>query len=64
MDYKGFQLQVSRTPEGKSTSLRNTQSVSSFFQLFQYKLGATLYIAIHSIKKSKFKQITKTLHEL
>ena len=31
-----------RTPEGNSTSLRNTQSVSSFFESFQYKLGATL----------------------
>ena len=31
MEYMGFQLQVSRTPEGDSSSLRNTQSVSNFF---------------------------------
>ena len=59
MEYMGFQLQVARTPEGNSTSLLNTQSVSIFFSnRFQYKLGDTLYIAIHSIKKSKFEQIT------
>ena len=54
MEYMGFQLQVARTPEGNSTSLLNTQSVSIFFfESFQYKLGDTLYIAIHSIKKIK-----------
>ena len=59
MEYMGFQLQVARTPEGNSTSLLNTQSVSIFFfESFRYKLGDTLYIAIHSIKKSKFEQIT------
>ena len=55
MEYMGFQLQMPRTPEGNSTGLRNTQSVSNFFfESFQYKLGDTLYIATHSLEKSKF----------
>ena len=54
MEHMGFQLQVPRTPERNSTSLRNTQSVSKFFfESFQYKLGDNLYIVIHSIKKIK-----------
>ena len=46
MEYMGFQRQVPRTPEWNSTTLRNKQSVSTFFfESFQYKLGDTLYIA-------------------
>ena len=56
MEYMGFQLQVSLTPEGNSTSLRDTQSVRNFFfESFQYKLGDTLYIAIHSLENQILK---------
>ena len=33
MEHMGFQLQVPRTPEGNSSSLPNTQSVSTFFRI-------------------------------
>ena len=46
------------TPEGTVLVYSTHKVYAFFFESFQYKLGDTLYIAIHSIKKSKFEQIT------